>query len=214
MFFGTGCGAAIGHPLRRTLVRSVHYSAPALHAGYPSDVPTGRILYLVIFCYQYFVPMGRILQLVISYYQFYIPTGRMFRFIIFFLLCLPKTFVKQLVGFLSILWFLITGCQQPESAANDEEILSRNPATLVYTKHARCRMNCRHIDESEVQEILKQGRINYRKSEPAARPDPKYALEGTTHDGQHVRIVFAPARRGTVVITVIDLDTEWACHCR
>ena len=84
---------------------------------------------------------------------------------------------------------------------------------LIYSKHARCRMACRHIDESEVQEILQTGSINERKSEPAARPDPKYALEGRTHDGQQVRIIFAPASRGMVVVTVIDLDTDWTCDC-
>lgn len=85
---------------------------------------------------------------------------------------------------------------------------------LVFTKHARCRMGCRHIDESEVREILEKGTVNARKSEPAARPDPKYAVEGRTHDGQQVRIIFAPASRGMVVITVIDLDTDWTCDCR
>jgi hypothetical protein len=98
--------------------------------------------------------------------------------------------------------------------AEEDDVINRHPDRLIYTKHARCRMNCRHIDEAEVQEILQQGRINYRKSEPAGRPDPKYALEGTTHDGQQVRIVFAPAKRGMVVITVIDLDTEWSCDCK
>src|SRR4051812_17049358 len=66
----------------------------------------------------------------------------------------------------------------------NEDVIDRHPGHLIYTKHARCRMDCRHIDESEVTEILEKGRINYRKSEPAGRPDPKYALEGTTHDGQ------------------------------
>jgi len=74
-------------------------------------------------------------------------------------------------------------------------------------------MECRHIDESEVREILEKGDINYSKSEPGAMPDPKYALEGTTHDGQNVRIVFAPSQRGMVVITVIDLGVEWQCNC-
>jgi hypothetical protein len=99
-------------------------------------------------------------------------------------------------------------------AEEDDDVINRHPDRLIYTKHARCRMNCRHIDEAEVQEILQQGRINYRKSEPAGRPDPKYALEGTTRDGQQVRIVFAPAKRGMVVITVIDLGTEWSCDCK
>jgi len=111
-----------------------------------------------------------------------------------------------------LLYIFITACQGI-GVGNDVKI-DRNPDHLIYTKHARCRMGCRHIDESEVQEILKNGTINYGKSEPAARPDPKYAFEGTTHDNQKVRIVFAPSQRGTVVITVIDLGTEWSCDCR
>jgi hypothetical protein len=99
-------------------------------------------------------------------------------------------------------------------SAADDEVLDRHPGKLIYTKHARCRMDCRHIDEAEVAEILANGRINYRKSEPAGRPDPKYALEGATRDGQQVRIIFAPAKRGMVVITVIDLDTDWSCNCK
>ncbi|HUP14249.1 MAG TPA: DUF4258 domain-containing protein [Niastella sp.] len=95
-----------------------------------------------------------------------------------------------------------------------DDVINRHPGKLIYTKHARCRMDCRHIDEAEVEEVLAKGRINYRKSEPAGRPDPKYALEGATRDGQQVRIIFAPAKRGMVVITVIDLGTEWSCNCK
>ena len=102
----------------------------------------------------------------------------------------------------------------PRTGTEDEDVINRHPGHLIYTKHARCRMDCRQIDESEVEEILEKGRINYRKSEPAGRPVPKYALEGTTHDGQQVRIIFAPAKRGMVVITVIDLDNEWSCDCK
>lgn len=103
----------------------------------------------------------------------------------------------------------------PDGPASDLGF-DRNHANgkLVFTKHARCRMGCRHIDESEVREILEKGSVNARKSEPAARPDPKYALEGRTRDGQQVRIIFAPAGRGMVVVTVIDLDTDWTCDCR
>lgn len=100
------------------------------------------------------------------------------------------------------------------SAAGGDDVIDRHPGKLIYTKHARCRMDCRHIDEAEVEDILAKGRINYRKSEPAGRPDPKYALEGATRDGQQVRIIFAPAKRGMVVITVIDLDTDWSCNCK
>lgn len=90
----------------------------------------------------------------------------------------------------------------------------RTPAQLVFSRHAKCRMDCRKIDEGEVREIIKEGTINRQKSEPNSHPDPKYALEGQTHDGQHVRIVVAvPSSEKLVVVTVIDLDTEWTCHC-
>lgn len=102
----------------------------------------------------------------------------------------------------------------PESPLPTPAGFDRKAKRLIFTKHARCRMDCRHIDEQEVREILEKGRVNLRKSEPTGRPDPKYALEGSTRDGQQVRIVFAPASRGMVVITVIDLDREWACHCK
>ncbi len=95
----------------------------------------------------------------------------------------------------------------------DDVGFDRNTSSIIYTKHARCRMDCRHIDESEVKEILQQGKINNAKSEPNDKPDPKYALEGITHDGQEVRIVFAPSSKGMVVITVIDLKQEWQCDC-
>lgn len=100
------------------------------------------------------------------------------------------------------------GDHTSETAAFD-----RNPRTLVYTKHARCRMDCRQISEAEVAEILVEGTINYSKSEPKARPDPKYALEGTSLDGQKLRIVFAPDHGKLVVITAIDLGKEWPCQC-
>ena len=89
---------------------------------------------------------------------------------------------------------------------------NRNINHIVYSKHAKCRMDCRHIDESEVKEILANGTINYNKIEE----DPQgktYPLEGITHDKQHVRIVFAPHENELVVVTVIDLDTEWQCNC-
>ncbi len=85
--------------------------------------------------------------------------------------------------------------------------------SLVLTKHARCRMDCRHITVKEIHEILDEGTINYAKSEPDAKPDPKYALEGYTEEHQHLRIIIAPEREKLIVITCIELDVEWTCHC-
>lgn len=92
------------------------------------------------------------------------------------------------------------------------EGFNRNTANLIFNKHARCRMKCRNIDESEVREILLNGKINSKKIQRDKR-GMTYPVEGVTHDNQHVRIVFAPKDDGLVVVTVIDLDTDWSCDC-
>lgn len=89
----------------------------------------------------------------------------------------------------------------------------RGIGQIVYSKHAKCRMECRHIDTSEVREILQIGKVNHNKIEEDDR-GKTYPLEGMTHDKQNVRIVFAPHKDELVVVTVIDLDTEWPCDCK
>jgi len=89
---------------------------------------------------------------------------------------------------------------------------NRKANKIIYSKHARCRMECRYIDESEVLEILQNGVLNAEKIETGSR-GKTYPLEGKTHDNQNVRIVFAPKQQDLVVVTVIDLDKEWACNC-
>ncbi len=86
-------------------------------------------------------------------------------------------------------------------------------ARLEYTVHARCRMDCRHVTEGEVQEIMAQGRIDLAKSNLHDRPCPTFALEGYSHEGQHLRIIFAPCAQATRVVTCIDLDKRWTCNC-
>lgn len=89
----------------------------------------------------------------------------------------------------------------------------RDPSSDYYfTKHARCRMKCRHITQEEVKEIVQKADVNYKKSELNAAQGPKYALEGvTSRDRQHVRIIVAPKQRHLTIVTVIDLENEWAC---
>ncbi len=89
--------------------------------------------------------------------------------------------------------------------------LNRDVSRLFYSKHAKCRMECGHISQKEVREILEQGTINYRKSDLQDARGPEYAVEGITSDRQKVRIVFAPRKTQTTVITVIDLDNDWSC---
>lgn len=100
-----------------------------------------------------------------------------------------------------------------EQKTEEVEGFNRNATHIIFSKHARCRMDCRKIDESEVREILKNGTINRKKIQNDKR-GKTYPVEGFTHDKQHVRIVFAPKDDGLVVVTVIDLGTEWKCDCK
>lgn len=97
-----------------------------------------------------------------------------------------------------------------DAVKDDYYALRSGNKTIKYSRHAKCRMDCRNIDESEVKEILQEGEINYNKQQTSEK-GITMPLEGTTHDGQHVRIVFAPKENEIVVVTAIDLDKDWPC---
>lgn len=100
-----------------------------------------------------------------------------------------------------------------ENHPDDPVGFNRNTENLIFSKHAQCRMDCRKIDEAEVKAILKNGKINHKKIQSDKR-GKTYPVEGFTKDKQHVRIVFAPKGDALVVVTVIDLETEWKCDCK
>ena len=106
-----------------------------------------------------------------------------------------------------------TNPKNPSSGVNRNRGFDRRVSYIEYTEHAKCRMQCRKISESEVKQIMQDGKINYNKSDVQNSRCPRYAVEGITTDDQKVRIVFAQCNDKTTVVTVIDLETEWTCHC-
>ena len=108
-----------------------------------------------------------------------------------------------------------TTTKTTEVADKQPRGLNRNPSHINYSKHAKCRMACRHIDEAEVTDLLKNGAINYKKSELQGDDcRKKYAVEGISKDKQHLRLIFAPCGDEMTVVTCIDLDQEWTCDCK
>ena len=108
------------------------------------------------------------------------------------------------------------GCQLPNSAKMEELGWQK----LEYSKHAVCRMQCRHISEAEIRELLGngkspgKGKINYDKSAVRDKPYPTYAIEGKTSTGKELRIVIADADSISRVVTTIDLKMEKdSCDC-
>ena len=103
--------------------------------------------------------------------------------------------------------------KKDQGTVDRDKGFDRRISYLEYSKHAKCRMECRRISQAEVEEIMQNGKINYNKSDLQAARCPRYAIEGITADNQKVRIVFAQCNDKTEVVTVIDLDTEWSCDC-
>ena len=113
--------------------------------------------------------------------------------------------------------YLLFFRQNPEQSTSsriDRREAAFRHKPIYYTKHAKCRMECREIDESEVEEILSDGSINYNKSDLKDRPCPTYAVEGITRDKQRVRIVVGDCDAKAGIITVIDLENEFECDCK
>lgn len=115
-------------------------------------------------------------------------------------------FLILIIFIIIILWFK----NKNYNSSNDS---FRNTTHLILTKHARCRMDCRHITENEIKEIIHDGNVNYSKSGRSNKGDDTYAIEGYSDEHQHLRVVVAPESDGLVVITCIDLDKEWPCNC-
>jgi hypothetical protein len=104
--------------------------------------------------------------------------------------------------------------RQQTTTTNRDRGFDRRVSYIDYSAHAKCRMKCRKITQEEVKDIMQNGNINYNKSDVNDRPCPTYALEGYTQkDNQHVRIVFAQCDNNTKVVTCIDLDQDFECHC-
>lgn len=111
-----------------------------------------------------------------------------------------------------IIFLVIKGFSWFNQPGNKNESF-RNLSHLILTKHVKCRMNCRNITEEEIKEILKDGRLNKAKSGIGSKGDSTFALEGYSHENQHIRVVVAPESDGLVIITCIDLEREWPCDC-
>ncbi len=129
---------------------------------------------------------------------------------------MPVTLAMRLQWGFLLFFCLLISCHstvnEPGNNGPKNEPFDRH-GQVILTKHARCRMDCRHITMREIHEILDGGVINYEKSEPNSHPDPKYALEGYTEEKQHLRIIVAPENTRLIIVTCIELGVEWQCDC-
>ncbi len=106
---------------------------------------------------------------------------------------------------------LFLACFAPSST--DDPIAAMRSKKVVLTRHARCRMGCRHIDRAEVDAVLASGRYVPERTRNDGEC-PSHALEGPDSEGGPLRVVFADCPGEARVVTVIDLDDDFECDCR
>jgi rRNA-processing protein FCF1 len=80
-----------------------------------------------------------------------------------------KVFQYLLLAITAFLLFALRNCARStqktitSTEAKQVQGLNRSPSHINYSKHAKCRMECRHIDENEVKDMIANGTINYKK---------------------------------------------------
>lgn len=97
-----------------------------------------------------------------------------------------------------------SGCKMPGTIKR-EELASQD---IQFTKHVRCRMDCRNIGTADIARVLIYGSINYGKSNAQDKPCGTYAVEGEAVDGRELRIVVADCDTISKLVTAIDLSKE------
>jgi hypothetical protein len=107
---------------------------------------------------------------------------------------------------------------QPRNVEDDSDPgnqrITYEGKNLILTNHAKCRMECRKISKAEIQEVIREGKENKRKSNPNDPRCPTIALEDWTKDGQLVRIIVANCDDVAKLVTVIDLKNDYDCYCK
>ena len=96
---------------------------------------------------------------------------------------------------------------------NRKEVFDRHPSHIEYTRHAECRMNCRHISKEDIANIMQKGVIIFNKSNLRDKPCPTFAIQGFTVTGENIRVIFAQCRLITKVVTCYNLKKDFDCDC-
>ena len=107
----------------------------------------------------------------------------------------------------------------PEEAYQErvDEVFFENKPVII-TKHAQCRMKCRYITKSEVQQIIDAGKFDEKRSDDnPSNPDhcPTHVYYGKSDEDQTIRVVIASCddQKIAKLVTVIDLDNDYECTC-
>ena len=87
-----------------------------------------------------------------------------------------------------------------------------NKFPLQKSEKAKCLLQCYHITDDEINEIIKQKNIDYKNSERTRKPWPVFYFMGTTNNKQKIQLnIEVP---DTLTATLLDMKIDTInCSC-
>lgn len=93
------------------------------------------------------------------------------------------------------------------------EIFNRHPKNIFYTNKALCSMKCFHVDNKEIELIMKKGIINYRGSEINYKPCPELLLQGVISGNRTLQVLFIQCNDSTTILNCEVKRSSFHCPC-
>ena len=90
--------------------------------------------------------------------------------------------------------------------------IGKTPIKL--TPLAACRMKCLKVTEQHVREVLREGKIDMKKSQPSQKPCPVYHVTDVTKDGQKMEFLVQSCKDNIRILSLNNPSKNAACDCK
>jgi hypothetical protein len=119
-----------------------------------------------------------------------------------------------LLGSLVVWAFLFRGRTFPAWTPEGRVLEALQEQPIKISKHAACLLECFHISNNDVVEILRSADVIFSESSIRDKEIPEYVLEGKALDGKTHKLKFRSEYMSSYLITVINTpETIQTCAC-
>lgn len=101
-------------------------------------------------------------------------------------------------------------CRMP-STLKQEELYTQ---PIEFLNDSSCKLQCRGITENEIKEVLKNGNVDYSRSNVHAKPFARYTVEGSSNNGKLICVLADDCDTITKIISAIEVNNKTdTCKC-
>ena len=121
-----------------------------------------------------------------------------------------------IIGCVMVYFMLLRGVNRTYWLPSNRVKEQVDKSSFKFSDHAKCILECKHITEEEVREVLKNGDVNFSESDTRGVPCPSYAIEGTSHN-KKIRVLVTIFERDSTaeITTAINLEAgKDTCRCK